>query len=218
MQDTEIRGLLGFALKQQGFQIIEASNAAEGIGIVQNGGAGSVLLDMDDTNSSGLAAIKKLREVSQVPILALAGRTDATGVVEALDQGANDFIARPFNIEEISARLRVTRRSTRAPAPEVFRSGSLLVDLTRRIVRVGERIVKLTATEYSLLRLFVRHAGLVLTHDQILREVWGSEMLGRLDYLRVYLRALRKKLENPLEPDLFLTERAIGYRLVIREP
>jgi two-component system KDP operon response regulator KdpE len=218
MQDTEIRGLLGFALMQKGFQIIEASTVAKGIAIVQNGGAGSVLLDLDAADSGGLAAIKKLREVSQVPILALAGRTDATGVVEALDQGANDFIARPFNIEEISARLRVTRRSARAPAPEVFRSGSLIVDLTRRIVRVGERIVKLTATEYSLLRLFVRHAGLVLTHDQILREVWGSEMLGRLDYLRVYLRALRKKLENPLEPDLFLTERAIGYRLVIREP
>jgi two-component system KDP operon response regulator KdpE len=92
-----------------------------------------------------------------------------------------------------------------------------MVDFTRRIVPVGEKIVKLTATEYSLLRLFVRHAGSVLTHAQILSEVWGSEMLDRVDYLRVYLVALRKKLENPLEPDLFQTKRAIGYLLVIRD-
>jgi two-component system KDP operon response regulator KdpE len=153
--------------------------------------------------------IEKIRELTQLPILALAGRMSQAGVVEALNHGANDFISRPLNIEELAARLRAARRHGPPPAPEIFRSGSLIVDLTRRIVNVGGRIVRLTATEYSLLHLFIRHAGMVLTHTQILREIWGSEMLYRVTYLRVYLPALRRKLENPPEPELLLTEHSV---------
>ncbi len=218
VDDLEIRGLLRFGLKQQGFALREASTAGEGIQFAATTRLGSVLVDMDVDDPDGLEVIKKLRELTRIPILALAGRVNRVGAVEALNHGANDFITRPLNIEELSARLRAAGRYGPPPAPEIFRSGSLIVDLTRRIVKVGERIVRLTAIEYSLLNLFIRNAGIVLTHTQILREVWGSEMLHKVNYLRVYLLALRRKLEDPSEPELLLTERSVGYRLVIREP
>jgi two-component system KDP operon response regulator KdpE len=217
VDDLEVRGLLRFGLRQQGFALREASTGAEGIEFAGTTRIGSVLLDMDVDDPDGLEVIKKLRELTQIPILALAGRVNRVGAVDALNHGANDFISRPLDIEELSARLRAAGRYGPPPPPEIFRSGSLIVDLTRRIVKVGERIVSLTATEYSLLHLFIRHAGMVLTHTQILREVWGSEMVNKVNYLRVYLLALRRKLENPPEPDLLLTERSVGYRLVLRE-
>lgn len=217
LNDPEIRGLLRFGLKQQGFCLLEASRGAEGIEMAGSIQPGSVLLDLDVEDPDGPGVIKKLREFTHIPILALAGRINQAGAVDVLDGGASDFISRPFNIEELSARLRAARRYAPLPPPEIFRSGSLIVDLTRRIVKVGERIVNLSATEYSLLHLFIRHAGLVLTHAQILREIWGSQALDKLACLRVYLLALRKKLENPPEPTLFLTEQGVGYRLAIRE-
>lgn len=218
VQDPDIRNLLQFALKQQGFELLGATSAAEGIELAQTARPSAVLLDMDVTNPDGLGVIKRLRDSTRLPILALAGRVSKAGVVDALDCGANDFISRPVDMEELSARLRAARRFAPPPAPEIFRSGSLFVDLTRRVVKVGERIVSLTVVEYSLLRLFVRHAGLVVTHAQILREVWGAEVSEKVNYLRVYLLALRRKLESPHEPSLFVTERAVGYRLVVREP
>jgi two-component system KDP operon response regulator KdpE len=218
VDDLEVRGLLRFGLRQQGFALREASTGTEGIEFAGTTRIGSVLLDMDVDDPDGLEVIKKLRELTQIPILALAGRVNRVGAVDALNHGANDFISRPLDIEELSARLRAAGRYGPPPPPEIFRSGSLIVDLTRRIVKVGEKIVSLTATEYSLLRLFIRHAGMVLTHTQILREVWGSEMVNKVNYLRVYLLALRRKLENSSEPELLLTERSVGYRLVIREP
>lgn len=217
VRDSEIRGLLRYGLQRQGFDLFEAGTGSEGMEIATKNRPGSILLDMDVSHPDGVAVLRSLHQSTRIPILALAGRVNRLRPVDALDQGASDFIGRPFDIEELSARLRAAQRNAPAPLPEVFRSGSLIVDFTRRMVEVGGKIVKLTATEYSLLHLFVRHAGMVLTHAQILREIWGSEMLDKTSYLRVYLLSLRKKLESPDEPDLFVTEQGIGYRLVVRD-
>ncbi len=213
--DPEIRGLIKFGLEQQGFEILEAATAKEGIKLALRLRPGVVLLDMDIPDGGGLAAIMRFREWSEISILALSGRTDDPGPIRALDQGAIDYIARPFKMAELSARLRAVQRRLPPPPPDVFQSGSLTVDLTSRIVKVGSLPVNLSATEYSLLQLFVRNAGRVLTHAHILREVWGSEMLDKVTYLRVYLQRLRKKLENPPGPELFVTERSVGYRLAV---
>lgn len=217
VRDSEIRGLLRYGLEKQGFNLLEAGTGSEGIEMATKTQPRSILLDMDVLHPNGVTVIKTLRESTQIPILALAGRVHLMRSADVLDHGACDFIGRPFDIEELSARLRAAQRRALPPQPEFFRSGSLIVDLTRRVVKVGESIVKLTAKEYSLLHLFIRHAGMVLTHAQILREIWGSEMLDKTSYLRVYLLALRKKLANPPEPDLFATEQGIGYRLVVRD-
>lgn len=218
VSDAEIRNLLAFALKQQGFGTLEATTGEEANALALEWRPAAILLDMEIDNGDGLTVLKRLREWSRVPILALAGRAGGPGAIQALDDGASDFILRPFNMEEVSARLRAARRYAPPPAPEVFQSGSLQVDLTSRTVKVAEKKVRLTGTEYSLLQLFVRHAGRVLTHAEILSAVWGTQTLDKLNHLRVYLRALRKKLENPAEPGLFQTEPAVGYRLVVREP
>lgn len=215
--DFEIRGLLRYGLEQQGFDLLEAGTGSEGIEIATRRRPRSVLLDMDVARPDGVAVIRSLREATRIPILALAGRENRLKAADVLDHGANDFINRPFDIEELSARLRAAQRNAPPPLPEVFRSGSLIVDLTRRVVEVAGRAVKLTATEYSLLHLFIRNPGMVLTHAQILREIWGAEMLDKISYLRVYMLTLRKKLANPPEPELFLTEPSIGYRLVVRD-
>ena len=213
--DSEIRGLVRFGLEQQGFEILEAGTAKEGIELAVLRRPAAILLDMDIPDGGGLAVIMRLREWSQIPILALSGGVNDPGPVRALDQGASDYIARPLKMAELSARLRAAQRRLPPPPLDTFHCGSLRVDLTSRTVQVGSRPVSLSATEYSLLSLFVRNAGRVLTHAQILRAVWGSEMLDKVDSLRVYLQRLRKKLANPPDPELFVTERAVGYRLAI---
>jgi two-component system KDP operon response regulator KdpE len=163
----------------------------------------------------GFVVLQRLRERSRTHIVVLSERADESHKLRALDSGANDFLARPFSMAELTARLRAAQRFGPIPC-RAFRCGPLSVDLDSRIVKVGERTVTLTATEYSLLELFVRNAGKVLTHAQILREVWGPKMMTRLEYLRVYLKFLREKLEqDPSEPRLFLTERHVGFRLAI---
>jgi two-component system KDP operon response regulator KdpE len=158
--------------------------------------------------------LKRLREWSEAPVLVLSVRDDEEGKVAALDAGAEDYVTKPFSTPELLARLRAAQRKTR-PEEEtsVFKSGDLVVDLTARVVTRAGREVKLTATEYALLRLFVRHAGRVLTHRQILREVWGPKSEEHRQYLRVYVTHLRQKIEaDPTKPRLIKTEPGIGYR------
>jgi two-component system KDP operon response regulator KdpE len=160
--------------------------------------------------------LKRLREWSQAPVLVLSVRDGEDDKVSALDHGADDFINKPFSTAELLARLRVAQRHAQ-PIPDnaVFRSGPLEVDLASRIVIVRGREVKMTPTEYSLLRLLVRNAGKVVTHRQILKEVWGPNYGGQTHYLRVYIAHLREKIEaSPGRPELLITEPGVGYRLL----
>jgi two-component system KDP operon response regulator KdpE len=165
----------------------------------------------------GLDLLKRLREWNEAPVLVLSVRDDEAGKVAALDAGADDYVTKPFGMPELLARLRAAQRKTRPEeAVSIFKSGDLMVDLTARVVtRLGHE-VKLTATEYALLRLFVRHAGRVLTHRYILREIWGPKSEEHRQYLRVYVTHLRQKIEtDPTKPRLIKTESGIGYRFEI---
>jgi len=163
----------------------------------------------------GFEVIRQLREQgSSVPIIVLSSRSDEAGKVRALDMGADDFVTKPFGMDELLARIRaaVRHRLQQDGERPLFKSGDLTVDLARRVVTVHNSEVKLTPREYELLRLLVAHAGKVLTHRFILREVWGTET--DVQYLRIYVRTLRQKIEvDPQQPKLILTEQGVGYRL-----
>jgi two-component system KDP operon response regulator KdpE len=174
-----------------------------------------VLLDLGLPDLDGIEVIRRLRaEGDKTPIVVLSSRGDEAGKVQALDLGADDYLTKPFGMEELLARLRAALRHQLQIQGErpVFRTGDLSVDLVRRIVKVGERDVKLSPKEYDLLRVLVQHAGKVLTHRFLLKELWDE--LTDAQYLRVYVRQLRQKIEaDPERPQFVLTETGIGYRL-----
>ena len=214
--ELQIRRLLRVSLEANGYQILEAANGQEGISEAAQRRPDAVLLDLGLPDMDGVAVLKRLREWSHVPVVVLSVRDREEDKIKALDNGADDYLTKPFGTGELLARLRVALRHGQPPSDSaVFLSGRLAVDLAARLVKVGGKEVRLTATEYALLRLFVQHAGKVLTHQQILREVWGPNYLTQTQYLRVYMAHLREKLEaEPSKPSLLLTEPGIGYRLV----
>lgn len=213
--EVQIRRLLRLTLEAHGYKVFEAATGQEGLLEAAQRRPEIVLLDLGLPDLDGVTILKRLREWSTVPVLVLSVRDRDEDKIAALDAGADDYVTKPFSTGELLARLRVAQRHAQAAADlAVFRSGGLQVDLTARVVTVQGREVKLTATEYALLCLFVRYAGKVLTHRQILREVWGPAYVEQTHYLRVYLAHLREKLEaDPAQPKLFLTEPGVGYRL-----
>lgn len=217
--EVQIRRLLRACLEMEGYSVAEAATGKEGLEEAVRSQPKIVLLDMGLPDMDGLKVIRRLREWSQMPILILSVRRGEDDKISALDAGANDYLTKPFGTGELLARLRVLQRAAHPqPMVEVFHSGNLTVDLTARSVKVGARAIRLTATEYSLLVLFVQHAGKVLTHGQILREIWGVQEPDKTGPLRVYMGYLRDKLEaNPGKPELFITEPGVGYRLVVHE-
>ncbi len=217
--ELQIRRLLRVCLEANGYRVSEAATGKEGIAEAAQRPPDVVILDLGLPDMEGVTVLKRLREWSHVPVVVLSVRDREEDKIAALDNGADDYVTKPFSSGELLARLRVAQRHA-APASEtaVFHSGHLEVDLAARIVKRKGEEVKLTATEYSLLRLFVQHAGKVLTHHQILREVWGPNYVEQTHYLRVYLAHLREKLEaNPAQPELLITEPGVGYRLVAKE-
>src|ERR1041384_2703163 len=217
--ELQIRRLVRVCLEANGYRVLEAATGEEGITEAAQRKPDVVLLDLGLPDMDGVTVLKRLRECSRVPVVVLSVRDREEDKIAALDNGADDYVTKPFGTGELLARLRVAQRHA-APAPEVsiYRSGTLEVDLTARLVKVEDKEVKLTATEYALLRLFVQHAGKVLTHHQILREVWGPTYIEQTHYLRVYIAHLREKLEaQPSRPTLLLTEPGIGYRLAEKE-
>lgn len=214
--EVQIRRLLKISLEAAGYKVFEAANGQEGLSEAALRRPDVVVLDLGLPDVDGVTVLKRLREWSQVPVVVLSVRDREDEKVAALDNGADDYLTKPFGTGELLARLRVAQRHARpaADAP-VFKAGRLEVDMTARLVKVNGQPVKLTATEYALLQLFVRHAGKVLTHRQILKEVWGPTYTEQTHYLRVYMTHLREKIEaNPSEPELLVTESGIGYRLV----
>jgi two-component system, OmpR family, KDP operon response regulator KdpE len=217
--EPQIRRLLHVCLERGGYRVIEAATGNEGIGEAVRCQPDAVLLDLGLPDMDGLTVLKRLREWSEVPVLVVSVRGHEDDKITALDNGANDYITKPFSTGELLARLRASQRTTQAPARNTpFTSGPLKVDLTARTVKVRGRDTKLTAKEYALLRLFVKHAGKVLTHGQILREVWGTSEAEGIGHLRVYMKYLREKLErDPAEPELLVTEPGVGYRLMVKD-
>jgi two-component system KDP operon response regulator KdpE len=212
--EAQIRRLLRIALEGENYQVHEAENSQQGLIEIANRKPAVILLDLGLPDMDGLEVLKRLREWSEVPVVVLTVRDDEQEKVAALDAGAEDYVTKPFSTPELLARLRAAQRKTR-PAEEVsvFKNGDLVVDLTSHVVTRADREIKLTATEYALLRLFVRHPGRVLTHRYILREIWGPKSEEHRQYLRVYVTHLRQKIEpNPASPALIRTEPGIGYR------
>jgi two-component system, OmpR family, KDP operon response regulator KdpE len=213
--EIQIRRLLRVSLEKQGFAVHEAATGAEGLQMLLGKKPDIVLLDLGLPDMDGAEVLAKLRTWTFVPVIILSVRNAEEDIVRLLDAGADDYLIKPFNTGELVARMKVAIRH-RSPkeAEQLFISGRLTVDLLNRVVTVAGESVKLTPTEYSLLRLFVQHAGRILTHGQILREVWGPNADQETNYLRVYITGLRKKIEeNPQMPELLVTEPGVGYRL-----
>jgi two-component system KDP operon response regulator KdpE len=212
--EPPIRKLLRMGLSTQGYQILEAPNGKRALELLAES-PGLIILDLGLPDMQGLDLLRTIRARSEgVPIVVLSSRGDEAGKVEALDLGADDYVTKPFGMDELLARMRAAVRhqlQTHGERP-VFRIGDLSVDLVRRIVKVGEREVKLSPKEYELLRALVQHAGKVLTHKFLLTELWDE--VTDPQYLRVYVRQLRQKIEaDPERPQYILTETGIGYRL-----
>jgi two-component system KDP operon response regulator KdpE len=213
--EPPIRRFLRTALAAQDYRVEEAGDGEAALEFLKRNPVDLIVLDLGLPGMDGLEVIRRLREGgAATPVIILSSRDDEAGKVAALDLGADDYVAKPFGMEELSARIRAALRHRLQQGGEkpLFRSGDLTMDLVRRVVTVRGQEVKLTPREYDLLRLMVSHAGKVLTHKFILKEVWGGE--SDVQYLRIYVRTLRQKLEsNPEQPSLILTEQGVGYRL-----
>jgi len=213
--EPAIRRLLHASLSAEGHQIEEAADGQSALSLLGRNAIDVLVLDLGMPGMDGFEVIRQLREQgSSLPIIVLSSRADEAGKVRALDMGADDFVTKPFGMDELLARIRAAVRHKLQQGGEtpLFKSGDLTVDLVRRIVTVHNSKVKLTPREYDLLRLLVAHAGKVLTHKFILREVWGTET--DVQYLLIYVRTLRQKIEaDAQQPKLILTEQGVGYRL-----
>ena len=218
--EPQMQRLLTITLEANGYRVVIAGNGQQGLATAAQRRHDIIILDLGLPDLSGISVLKQIREWTQTPVIILTVQDAESDQIEALDSGADDYVTKPFKTGELLARLRASlRRADKGKTDEpVFRAGDVSVDLaTRRVARNGQP-VKLTATEYALLRLFIKHAGKVMTHGHILREVWGREHEKKTQYLRVYITRLREKLEaNPAEPELLTTESGVGYRLVLQE-
>jgi two-component system, OmpR family, KDP operon response regulator KdpE len=217
--EPQIRRFLGPTLAGEGYQVVEAVTGEDGILQAATRQPDMVILDLGLPDMDGLDVIRRLREWTTVPIIVLSARGQERDKIAALDAGADDYVAKPFAVGELLARMRVAlrhaSRSAREPADSPFTVGGVRVDLARRRVFVGDAEVHLTRTEYKLLTTLIRHAGKVLTHRQLLQEVWGPPYAEQTHYLRVYMGQLRHKLEaDPARPRFLLTEPGVGYRLL----
>ncbi|GAB1583446.1 response regulator [Phyllobacterium phragmitis] len=213
--EPPIRKLLRVGLSTQGYTILEAPNARTAIELVEKSQPDLILLDLGLPDLPGNELLRKWRDDGlAVPVVILSSRTDEAGIVEALETGADDYVTKPFGMNELVARIRVALRHRLQQQGEkpVFQTGDLSVDLVKRIVRLGDREIKLSPKEYDILRILVQHAGKVLTHRFLLDQVWGGAT--DVQYLRVYVRQLRQKIEQtPDQPRYILTETGVGYRL-----
>jgi two-component system KDP operon response regulator KdpE len=216
--EPQILRALRTILTARQFRVSTASRGEEGLALAVAGAPDLIILDMSLPDMDGLEVCRRLREWSQVPIVVLSVRDSEREKVAALDHGADDYLTKPFGIEELLARIRVAlRHSVQASGSKqtIIKAGLMTLDLVQHIVTRDGVEVKLTATEFSLLAYLASHAGRVLTHKMILSNVWDAADADRVEYLRVYMRQLRKKLEaDPDHPQVLITEPGVGYRFI----
>jgi two-component system KDP operon response regulator KdpE len=213
--EPPIRKLLRVGLTTEGYSVVETGNARDAVDRIRDERPDLVLLDLGLPDMPGHDLLEKWRgELLEQPIIILSSRTDEAGIVRALELGADDYVTKPFGMKELVARIRVALRHKLQQHGErpVFQTGDLSVDLVKRIVRGAGKEVKLSPREYDILRILVQHAGKVITHQHLLKQVWGSS--ADVQYLRVYVRQLRQKIErSPDDPQYITTETGVGYRL-----
>jgi len=215
--EPQIQRFLRAGLPPHGYDCVEAKTAAEAMKLFAKERPDAVILDLGLPDEDGFAVIQRIRTGALTPIVVLSARSDVEGKVRALELGADDFVTKPFDMAELLARLKAALRhglQATGEAP-VFQSGRLSVDLVNRRVKLGDAEVHLSPKEYSLLRFLVSHAGKVVTHHQLLKEVWGPAHVEDVQYLRVLMRQLRQKVEPEGSPHVLVTEPGVGYRLML---
>jgi two-component system, OmpR family, KDP operon response regulator KdpE len=212
--EVQIRRLLEITLAAEGYTISSASEGKEGLILAATTPPLLIILDLGLPDADGFDILRRLREWYLKPIIVLSVRSAEEDIVKALDNGANDYLTKPFRTKELLARIRAAIRQHQDLSDDpVMTFGQVTMDLTNHVVRKNGEVVKLTSTEFSLLALLARNEGRVLTHQYILKEVWGMGYIDQTQYLRVFIAQLRKKLEdNPMKPVLLNTESGIGYR------
>ncbi len=218
--DLQTRRLLKSSLNHRGWRTVEADCGKTGLAMLNSENPDVVILDLGLPDMDGITVTRRLRQLSDLPILILSARSQEQNKIMALDAGADDYLTKPFGSGELHARLQaLLRRVSRSfSSLEVFETGQLKVDLSRRKVFISNNEVRITPIEYRLLSILIRNGGAVVTHRQLLQEVWGAEHIQDQHYLRIYMGQLRHKLEvNPARPRYLLTEVGIGYRLAIDE-
>lgn len=214
--EPQIRKFLRLGLEDSGFAVLEAANAEAALRVAVGAQPELVVLDLGLPDREGFEVLERLREWSRVPVIVLSVRSREGEKVRAFDLGADDYVVKPFGMPELLARVRAAlRRRVEAEAPEpVFRVGALEVDLVRRVVRVNGAPVRLSPKQYRLLQILVANAGKVVTHRQLLNDIWGAAHRDDIQYLRVFVRKLRSRIEaDPARPAYLLTELGVGYRL-----
>jgi len=214
--EPQIRRLLRVTLEANGYRVFDAATGNDGLVQAAQRRPDVIVLDLGLPDLDGVTVLKRLREWNHVPVIVLSVRDREDDKINALDAGADDYVTKPFASGELLARLRAALRHDHGQSVDtIFHTGNVEVDLAARVVRKRGQEVKLTPTEYGLLRLFVTHAGKVLTHRQLLSEVWGPKAVTQSHYLRVHIAHLREKIEDEVtQPRIIITEPAIGYRLI----
>lgn len=217
--EPQIRRLLRASLEAHGYEVKEAASGREGISLTAMYKPDLLLVDLGLPDMDGKAVVEHLRGWTQIPIIVLTVREQEQEKIAALDAGADDYVTKPFSVGELVARIRVSlRRSQAAESEPTLKCGDLAVDLNLRRVTVRDQEVKLTPTEYDILKVLIQHAGRVLTHKQLLKAVWGNEYGEDTQYVRVYIGQLRRKIEDdPARPRYIITESGVGYRLMDRQ-
>ena len=217
--EAQIQRFLKIALEGSGYEVLLADSGQQGLQTASLQNPDLILLDLGLPDLGGLEVLSRLREWSRMPVIILSVQEQERDKVAALDRGADDYLTKPFGVQELMARIRVAlrhsgERSSQSEVSSVFEFGAIKVDRASHQIWKGGESVKLTKTEYKLLNLLIQHAGKLLTHRHILHEIWGAEYTTETHYLQVYISQLRHKLEDdPSQPRLFLTEPGIGYRL-----
>jgi two-component system KDP operon response regulator KdpE len=215
--DLQTRRFLKKNLNVRDWEVIDTDSGTSGLALVKEAMPDLLILDLGLPDMDGIAIIKNLRQFSTIPILVLSARSLEQSKINALDAGADDYLTKPFGMGELNSRLQALmgRISQTSVNQEIFETGELKVDLSKRRVFVSQKEIKITPTEYHILFILIQHAGLVVTYKHLLKNVWGMQHLDNQHYLRIYMRRLRHKIEeNPTQPRYLLTETGVGYRLL----